>query len=63
MKSAIIWVLSGVSVLLAGFQNARADMCPLAKEMAAKSLMAFDSDQKKGLSGLIQALKKREGAG
>ena len=32
-------------------------MCPLAKEMAAKSLKAFDSDQKKGLSGLIQALK------
>ena len=57
MKRASIWVLSGVLVLFAGFQIVRADMCPLAKEMAAKSLKVFDSDQKKGLSGLIQALK------
>ena len=57
MKSAIIWILLGTMAFFLNFQPAHADMCPLAKEMAVKSLKAFDKDPKKGLSGLIQARK------
>ena len=57
MKSAIIWILLGTTAFFLNSQTTQADMCPLAKELAVKSLKAFDSDRKKGLSGLIQANK------
>ena len=57
MNRVIIGILAGITIFVLNSPKAHADMCPLAKEMAAKSVKAFDSDQKKGLSGLIQALK------
>ena len=57
MKNVAIWTLLGTMVFFLNFQPAHADLCPLAKEMAVKSLKAFDKDPKKGLSGLIQARK------
>ena len=57
MKTTITFILLAIITGMFTFQIARADMCPLAKEMAVKSLKTFDSDRKKGLSGLIQARK------
>jgi|GEM_PF-2433287 len=55
MRRIVIGIMTGIFVM--SFVPAHADMCPLAREMAQKSLKVFDSDRKKGLGGLIQAKK------
>ena len=57
MKRTVMAIFIGIAAVILSFQAAHADMCPLAKEMAQKSLKAFEEDRKKGLSGLIQAQK------
>lgn len=57
MKGVTIGILAATAVFILNFQAAQADMCPLAKELAAKSLKTFQTDKKKGLAGLIQARK------
>lgn len=57
MKPILTFILTLTAVITLSASTAHADMCPLAKEMAQKSLDAFDKDRKKGLAGLIQAQK------
>ena len=45
----------GAIVFLLAAGAARADTCPLAKELAARSLATFEKDMKKGLAGLMRA--------
>lgn len=47
----------GAIVFLLAAGAARADTCPLAKELAARSLATFEKDMKKGLAGLMRAQK------
>jgi tetratricopeptide (TPR) repeat protein len=56
MKARITYMMAALVVLfVAG--PAWADNCPLAKELAAKSIEIFQKDHEKGLAGLIQAQK------
>ena len=58
MNGSIMTFICFCISLLVGSPTAYAgSICPLAKEMAARSLKTFQTDKKKGLAGLIQARK------
>ncbi len=57
MKARIIYGKAAASLLLFVARPAWADNCPLGKELAARSMETFKTDQGKGLAGLIQTQK------
>jgi tetratricopeptide (TPR) repeat protein len=55
--SIIAFIKVCLALCLASSMAYASDMCPLAKELAARSLKTLETDKQKGLAGLIQAQK------